>query len=194
MNCWIGHGVFSFVGSLVTGLATGMSITHWWVEVFTKSGRWYCAQKYLDCVALLGHHGQEDVTSCGKEAIGCSPNTFKELGEKMSGTPAIDDLSVQDVMDLISLIAKNGKYQLYNNNCQHFAVNLFNAITKGEVLLWDYTSGCTWVSKQARRVQVDRDVLSLIPGTLRKEEDVARIARALHGAHRECRSIETFSL
>ena len=30
-SCWLGHGGYSAVGSVITGTLTGMSLTHWWV-------------------------------------------------------------------------------------------------------------------------------------------------------------------
>eukprot|EP01084_Bolivina_argentea_P257796 434421_1 len=39
-NVWMGDGIWA----LLKAPLTGNPITHWWIEIETKNGHWYCAQ------------------------------------------------------------------------------------------------------------------------------------------------------
>ena len=53
-SCWLSHGFYSSIGSVVTGI-TGNSLTHWWVEIETDKG-WYSAQLSIGGVYFHSHN------------------------------------------------------------------------------------------------------------------------------------------
>eukprot|EP01083_Nonionella_stella_P157585 511781_1 len=127
-NVWIGHGFWAGLGSIFTGPLAGSAITHWWVEIETKNGNWYCAQ--WESTKSKGHYlclsrqsSLHAVTKRGKWEA-CCENEAKNITTRHSYKPS----RKRTIGDLIKMMEKQGVYNLVINNCQHFGQRVYNWI------------------------------------------------------------------
>eukprot|EP01083_Nonionella_stella_P072843 196544_1 len=145
-NVWIGHGFWAGLGSIFTGPLAGSSITHWWVEIETKNGHWYCAQwesmkapkdiepkgsidyddVYYDeddapYLCLSRQSSLSDVTWRGKWEA-CCQNKSKSVTTRYKHK--CDKNSSRTIGDLMAMMKQQGHYHLVNNNCRHFGTRM----------------------------------------------------------------------
>eukprot|EP00483_Globobulimina_turgida_P009985 UN10004 len=127
-NVWIGHGFFSAIGSLFTGPLAGSAITHWWVEVETRNGHWYCAQ--WESTKSKGHYiclnrcsSLSDVPETGKWEAGCKGQS-KDITTRYSYK--VPSSKTKTIAGLIKLMRNQGYYSLVSNNCQHFGARVYD--------------------------------------------------------------------
>jgi len=120
-SAWIGHGSYSAIGSFFTGLFTGNSITHWWVEIQTSDPNiWYCAQFDKPDLTLTRHSSSDGVKQAGIAAAG------REEGDHVSITCKYS-FNVNDNMGDVYrwMLNQDGDYNLVTNNCQDFGKNFY---------------------------------------------------------------------
>eukprot|EP00483_Globobulimina_turgida_P013380 UN13404 len=130
-NCWIGHGFWAGLGSMLTGPLAGSAITHWWVEVETRNGHWYCAQ--WESTGSKGHYlclnrcsSLSDVTETGKWEAGCKGKS-KDITTRYTYTcPKSKKKTIRHLVDQV--MKKQGVYLLVSNNCQHFGARVYQWI------------------------------------------------------------------
>eukprot|EP01083_Nonionella_stella_P074716 202805_1 len=124
-SIWLYHGSVSAIGSMFTGITTGNSITHWWVEIEAEN-RWYCAMWKNPNLVLSYHGSRDEVTSEGKSAVGAR-NEDKNITNKSEcggNGKTIGDL--KNWMN--NYIKSKGGYDVGTNNCQHFGEALYRWI------------------------------------------------------------------
>eukprot|EP01084_Bolivina_argentea_P218867 371326_1 len=131
-NVWIGHGFFAGIASLFTAPLAGSAVTHWWVEIETKTGQWYCAQ--WESTTSKGHYiclnredSISDVTEQGKWEAG-SKGESKDITNRYSYT--VPSYKTKTIGGLIKLMKKQGYYSLVSNDCQHFAIRTYQWVKK----------------------------------------------------------------
>eukprot|EP01084_Bolivina_argentea_P257798 434423_1 len=129
-NCWIGHGFWAGLGSIFSGPLAGSAITHWWVEIETRNGHWYCAQ--WESTNDKGHYlclnrcsSLSDVTETGKWEAGCKGQSKDITTRYQYKCPKS---KTKTIGDLIKIMKKQGPYHLVSNNCQHFGARVYQWI------------------------------------------------------------------
>eukprot|EP00484_Ammonia_sp_Unknown_P029309 CAMPEP_0197029912 /NCGR_PEP_ID=MMETSP1384-20130603/9255_1 /TAXON_ID=29189 /ORGANISM="Ammonia sp." /LENGTH=179 /DNA_ID=CAMNT_0042459159 /DNA_START=87 /DNA_END=623 /DNA_ORIENTATION=- len=130
-NTWIYNGFLAAIGSVFSGPLTGNSVTHWWVEIQTRKGNWYCAQwevwreggKNCDVLVLRRCASQSAVTAAGRSTAN---NTDGNISTK-EGPYTLGKNRKRTIGGLISeVMSEQGIYDLVSNNCQHFSIRAYN--------------------------------------------------------------------
>eukprot|EP01083_Nonionella_stella_P072842 196543_1 len=138
-NVWMGDGIWA----LLKAPLTGNPITHWWIEIETKNGHWYCAQwesmkapspklkdEYDDVyydeddapyLCLSRQSSLSDVTWRGKWEA-CCQNKSKSVTTRYKHK--CDKNSSRTIGDLMAMMKQQGHYHLVNNNCRHFGTRM----------------------------------------------------------------------
>ena len=129
-NVWIGHGFWAGLGSIFTAPLAGSAITHWWVEIETRNGHWYCAQ--WESTKEKGHYlclnrcnSLHDVTETGKWEANCKGQS-KDITTRYQYK--VPSYKTKTIGDLKQLMRKQGYYSLVSNNCQHFGARVYQWI------------------------------------------------------------------
>eukprot|EP01083_Nonionella_stella_P072840 196541_1 len=124
-NVWMGDGIWAFLKAPLTG----SPITHWWVEIETKNGNWYCAQ--WESTTSKGHYlclsrqsSLHAVTKRGKWEA-CCENEDKSITTKYSYKV---EARTRTIGGLIQMMKRQGIYHLVSNNCQHFGARVYQWI------------------------------------------------------------------
>lgn len=123
-NCWIGNGLVAGFFSFLTGPLVGSSVTHWWAEIETRKA-YYCAQFDGDKdLALTKHSSRSEVEEQGKSVVG-SRGESKDITTR--DYSSVSGWKMRNIIDFIRNSDSN--YNLMTNNCQHFVLKLFQAVT-----------------------------------------------------------------
>jgi hypothetical protein len=119
---WLCHGFWAALGSAISGI-TGNPLTHWWVEIKTKTGKWYCAQFNHDArLTLTREYDQYYVTQRGKRAACRHYEKNINVSEKYTCRPS--NKTMRNIVKFME--SYDGNYRLITNNCQHFGKGLYD--------------------------------------------------------------------
>eukprot|EP00483_Globobulimina_turgida_P011721 UN11743 len=114
-SIWIHHGSISAVESVFTGIATGSTVTHWWVEIETENSSWYCAQWKKPDLVLSSHDSRYGVAEEGKSAIGAEGDSKNITNKHDFSTRG---RTIGDLRNWMNDYHKaSGAYDVVNNNC-----------------------------------------------------------------------------
>lgn len=132
---WLIHGAVAAPFSIVTGLLSANPITHWWVELKTKKGSWYCAQFDKPKLTLTKCRTQNDVTEHGKRAGG---RAGEDVNITVKEDCSLGDgyFTIGDVAEWMKKFGTTGEYDFILNNCQDFGKHFYKWITS--IIFKDY--------------------------------------------------------
>lgn len=125
-SIWLCRGFWAFLGSVVTGSASGQARTHWWCEIETYSREqckeWFILQVCGNSITFIPCASSDHVTQLGKAAINIPANESKELTEKMNWRPTREN-TIGDVYEWIG--RQDSGHDLLSNNCKHVCENFY---------------------------------------------------------------------
>ena len=122
---WLIHGSVGWFASIFSGV-TGNPVTHWWVVIRTKKGRYYCAQFTGSQVQLTEWSSWDAANNKGKRTCqGLCGNWPENITVKKSYSPSSKTMG--DVCNFMQNQV-NSNYNLITNNCQDFGNDFYKAI------------------------------------------------------------------